>query len=154
MRITLSRRRFLLATAGAGVATLASGCPAPHVAPFGHRSSYGTQIIKPKHWNTVFQCVDAALQQVREQKVPPPPQAAYNYGMATAAGFLTANGIVQAYGEPFGVGAGPQEANPEVAYGVAFAEAAAEVFQQPFLVERIAFLSRFPNNEAKSLGVQ
>jgi len=74
--------------------------------------------------------------------------------MATAAGFLAANRIVQAYGELFGIGAGPHEANPEVAYGVAFAEAAAEVFQQPFLVERIAFLSRFPNNEAKSLGVQ
>ncbi|WP_236619832.1 vanadium-dependent haloperoxidase, partial [Candidatus Synechococcus spongiarum] len=149
----LSRRKFLLATAGTSVATVITGCPAPHVAPFGHRSSYGTQIIKPQYWNTVFQSVDAALQQVRDQRVLT-PQAAYNYSIATTAGFLAANGIVQAYGEPFGIGAGPREANPEVAYGIAFAEAAAEAFQQPFLFERIAFLNQFPNNEAKSLGVQ
>ena len=95
IKINLSRRKFLLATAGAAGTTLVTGCPAPHVAPFGHRSSYGTQIIQPQHWNTVFQSVDAALQQVRDQRIPP-PRAAYNYGCATAAGFLAANGIVQA----------------------------------------------------------
>lgn len=95
MTINLSRRKFLLVTAGAACTTLVTGCPAPHVAPFGHRSSYGTQIIKPQHWNTVFQSVDAALQQVRDQRISP-PRAAYNYSVATAAGFLAANGIVQA----------------------------------------------------------
>ena len=74
--------------------------------------------------------------------------------MATAAGFLAANGIVRAYDEPFGIGAGPSDADPEVAYGVAFAIAAAEAFQQPFLFERIAFLNRYRGSEAKSLGVQ
>ena len=54
----------------------------------------------------------------------------------------------------FGIGLGPRGADPEVAYGVAFAIAAAEAFQQPFLFERIAFLDRFPGNEAKSLGVE
>ena len=37
---------------------------------------------------------------------------------------------------------------------MAFATAAAEAFQQPFLVERIAYLNRFPASEAKSLGVE
>ena len=74
--------------------------------------------------------------------------------MATAAGFLAANGIVRAYDEPFGIGAGPGDADPEIAYGVAFAIAAAEAFQQPFLFERIAFLNRYPGSEAKSRGVQ
>ena len=70
------------------------------------------------------------------------------------AGFLAANGIVQAYDNPFGIGAGPVDADPEVAYGVAFATAAGEAFQQPFLFERIAFLDRFPGSEAKTLGVK
>ncbi|SAY39276.1 hypothetical protein [Candidatus Synechococcus spongiarum] len=90
---------------------------------------------------------------MRDQGISP-RQAAYNYSVATAAGFLAANGIVQAYGEPFGIGAGPRDANSEVTYRIAFAETAAEVFQQPFLFERIAFLNQFPNNEAKALGVQ
>ena len=71
-----------------------------------------------------------------------------------SAGFLAANGIVQAYDEPFGIGAGPADGDPEVAYGVAFAIAAAEAFQQPFLFERIAFLNRFPGCEAKFLGIE
>ena len=103
--------------------------------------------------NTVFHWVDAALQQVRDQRVLT-PRAAYSYGLATAAGFLAANGIVRAYDEPFGVGAGPSGADPEVAYGVAFSMAAAEAFRQPFVFERMAFLRRFPASEAKSLGVE
>ena len=71
-----------------------------------------------------------------------------------AAGFLAANGIGQAYSETFGIGAGPPDADPEVAYGVAFATAAAEAFQQPFIFERIAFLDGFPGSEAKSRGVE
>ena len=148
-----SRREFLLAATAAAATPLVSGCVAPHVAPFGHRSSYAAQILEPQNRNTVFDWVDAALQQVRDQRVLT-PRAAYNCGLATAAGFLAANGIVQAYEEPWGIGPGPGGADPEVAYGVAFAEAAAEAFQQPFLFERIAFLNRFPGGEAKSLGVE
>ena len=129
-----------------------TGCAGPHVASQGSRSSYTSQILKPQNGNTVFLWVDTALQQVRDQRVLT-PRAAYNYGLGTAAGFLAANGIVGAYDEPFGIGPGPRGADPEVAYGVAFAAAAAEAFQQPFLFERIAFLSRFPDGEAKSLGV-
>ena len=148
--MTHSRRQFLAAAAATfGLA----GCVGPHVAPHGHSSSYTSQFLKPQNRNTVFHWVDAALQQVRDQRVLT-PRAAYNYGLATAAGFLAANGIVQAYDEPFGIGAGPRGADPEVAYGVAFATAAAEAFQQPFFFERIGFLNRYPGSEAKSLGVE
>ena len=148
-----TRRQFLAAAAAAASTLSLAGCAGPHVASRGHRSSYANQILKPQNANTVFHWVDAALQQVRDQRVLT-PRAAYNYGLATAAGFLAANGIVQAYGEPFGIGSGPRDADPEVAYGIAFAAAAAEAFQQPFLFERIAFLGRFPDGEAKSLGVE
>ena len=117
------------------------------------RSSYLDQVLKPQNRNTVFHWIDLALQQVRDQRLPT-PRTAYNLGLTTAAGFLAANGIVQAYGEPYGIGPGPRDADPEVAYGVAFAMAAAEAFQQPFLFERIAFLDRFPGSEAKTLGVE
>ena len=148
-----SRRRLLAGAAAAASAVSVAGCAGPYVAPHGHRSSYTSQILKPGNRNTVFHWVDAALQQVRDQRVLT-PRAAYNYGIATAAGFLAANGIVRAYDEPFGIGPGPRDADPKVAYGVAFASAAAEAFQQPFLFERIAFLNRFPDSEAKSFGVE
>ena len=146
--MTHSRRRFLAAAAAACTLPI-TAC----VGPYGHRSSYTSQILKARNRNTVFHWVDVALQQVRDQRVLT-PRAAYNYGLATTAGFLAANGIVQAYDEPFGIGPGPRGADPEVAYGVAFAIAAAEAFQQPFLFERIAFENRFPGSEAKSLGVE
>ena len=148
-----TRRQFLAAAAAAASTLSMAGCAGPHVASPGHRSSYTSQILKPQNRNTVFLWMDAALQQVRDQRVLT-PRAAYNYGLSTAAGFLAANGIVQAYDEPFGIGRGPREADPEVAYGIAFATAAAEAFQQPFLFERIGFLGRFPDGEAKSLGVE
>ena len=148
-----TRRQFLAAAAAAASTLSMAGCAGPHVASQGHRSSYTSQILKPQNGNTVFLWVDTALQQVRDQRVLT-PRAAYNYGLGTAAGFLAANGIAGAYEEPFGIGPGPRDADPEVAYGVAFAAAAAEAFQQPFLFERIAFLNRFPDSEAKSLGVE
>ncbi len=140
-----------LATAVAAV-PLAGGIGASVVSQ-AHGSSYASQILGPGKQNAVFYWVDAALQQIRDQRVLA-PRAAYNLGLATAAAFLAANGIVKAYGEPFGIGNGPQDADPEVAYGVAFSLAAAEAFQQPFLFERTAFLKRFPGSEAKSLGVE
>ena len=143
-----SRRRFL--TAAAAVCTIPfSGCVSPH----GHRSSYTTPILKPQNRNTVFHWIDVALQQVRDQRILT-PRTAYNLGLTTAAGFLAANGIIQAYDEPFGIGRGPRGADPEVAYGTAFAVAAAEAFQQPFVLERAAFRNRFPGSEAKSLGIE
>ena len=143
-----TRRQFLRNAATAS-ALLATGC----VGNQDPKTSYASQIIKPKNRNTVFGWVDAALQQVRDQRVTP-PLAAYCLSLPLAAGFLAANGILQRYEEPFGVGPGPRGANAEVAYGVAFATAAAEAFQQPFLFERMAFLDRFPGGEAKDLGVR
>ena len=142
-----TRRHFLLGVTALSVLPTA-GC----LSHYGHPSSYITPILKPQNHNTVFHWVDVALQQVRNQRIAP-PRAAYNYALATTAGFLAANGVVQAYDEPFGIGAGPREADPEVAYGVAFANAAAEAFQQPFVFELAAFKNRFAGSEGKSLGV-
>ena len=143
-----SRRRFL---AGAAVASAlpVTGC----AGLFGPDSSYTSQVLRPENANTVFHWVDVALRQVRDQRVFP-PRAAYVCSLPLAAGFLAANGIVQAYGEPFGIGPGPSGADPEVAYAVAFAIAAAEAFQQPFVLELAAFKRRFPGSEAKTLGVE
>ncbi|MCY4453970.1 MAG: vanadium-dependent haloperoxidase [Immundisolibacterales bacterium] len=148
-----SRRQFLSAAAAAVSTVPLIGCAGPRVAQFGTRSSYATPILAPENRNTVFDWVDAALQNVRDQRLPP-PRAAYLCALPMAAGFLAANGISRRYDEPFGIGAGPRGADPEIAYGVAFAIAAAEAFQHPFLFERSSFLNRFPASEAKSLGVE
>ena len=67
--MTHSRRQFLAAAAATfGLA----GCVGPHVAPHGHSSSYTSQFLKPQNRNTVFHWVDAALQQVRDQRVLTP----------------------------------------------------------------------------------
>lgn len=142
-------RRQLIAGAAALSGLGGAGC----VSSYGSDASYLTPVLRPENQNTVFHWADVAMQQVCNQRVAP-PRAAYNFAMPMAAGFLAANGIVQAYDEPFGVGAGPRGADPEVAYGAAFAACAAEVFQQPFLVERNAFRARFPDGEARSLGVE
>ncbi len=146
----MSRRKLLASGAAAvALATFSSGCTTSS----GSRSSYLTPVLNPQNANTVFHWVDIALQQVRDQRVPP-PRAAYNFAAPMAAGFLAANGILGRYDNPFGIGEGPRGANPEVAYGAAFAVAAAENFQQPFLFERMSFASRFPDGEGKSLGLE
>ena len=143
-----SRRRFL---AGAAVASAlpVTGC----AGLLGPDSSYTSQVLKPENASTVFHWVDVALRQVRDQRIFP-PRAAYVCSLPLAAGFLAANGIVQAYGEPFGIGPGPSGADPEVAYAVAFAIAAAEAFQQPFVLELAAFERRFAGSEAKTRGIE
>ena len=146
MKIT---RRTLLTGIAAAPAIWLAGC----TAKYGTKQSYITQIIDPKYQNTVFHWIDIIMQQVRDQRVAP-PRAAYNFAMPMAAGFLAANGILQAYEEPYNIGSGPKGADPEVAYGVAFAIAAAEVFQQPFIFERTAFLNRFPDSDAKSQAIE
>ena len=143
-----SRRQFLTVSTAAAVIPL-TAC----VGLSEGSSSYTGQVLKPQNRNAIFDWVDAALQQVRDQRIPP-PRAAYVCSLPMAAGFLAANGIALTYREPFGIGAGPREADLEVAYGVAFAITAAEAFQQPFLLERTAFLNRFPGSEAKTLGVE
>ncbi len=144
----MNRRQILKYMAATPMLTMAA-CT---TAPFGSKHSYLSQIIAPEHQNTVFHWVDVILQQTRDQRVAP-PRAAYNFAMPMAAGFLAANAITQDYQEPYGIGRGPINADPEIAYGIAFANAAAEVFQQPFLVEKSAFLKRFADGEAKSQAV-
>lgn len=146
--MNVSRRGFLLGSAALSAASLA-GC----VSSFDSPNSYAAQILKPQNQNTVFHWMDVVLQQTRDQRVAP-PRAAYNFALPTVAGFLAANAIIGAYEEPYGIGPAPAGADPEVAYGTAFAVAAAEAFQQPFLFERRRFKSRFENSEAKSLGVE
>ncbi len=141
-----SRRRFM---ASAGISAMAglAGC----TGAFGSRNSYLTPIMQSQYHNVVTHWCDIMLQQIRDQRVPP-PRAAYNIAMPTAAGFLAANSIMQSYDDPFGIGPGPQGADPEMAYGVAFATAASEAFQQPFLAERMDSSHGIPDGEAKSLG--
>lgn len=105
--ITYSRRSLLKGATVAAAASVA-GCMSPH----GHRASYTSQIIKPGNHNTVFHWVDMAMQCVRNQRVLT-PRAAYDYGLTTAAGFLAANGVTGTYDEPFGIGTGPANADPE-----------------------------------------
>ncbi|PHR59982.1 MAG: hypothetical protein COA43_08420 [Robiginitomaculum sp.] len=148
MKTNVSRRNFIVG-AGATSAVLASGC----TSRMGSTPSYLSQVIHPNNNNTVMHWLDIVMQQTRDQRVPP-PRAAYNFAMPLAAGFLAANGVLQAYHEPFGIGAGPRNANAEVAYGVAFATAASEVFGTPFMMERKAFKAKFPDGYGKTLGAQ
>ena len=143
-----SRRHVMAGAVMAGVAGL-TGC----TGRFGSAHSYLTPIMRPQNHNIVTQWCDILMQQIRDQRVPP-PRAAYNLAMPTVAGFLAANGVVQAYDDPFGIGTGPRGADPEMAYGVAFATAASEVFQQPFIGERVEFARGIPDGEAKSLGAE
>ena len=139
----------MLTGAAATAAVIGSGC----TAAMGHKSSYLTQILAPQNNNTVFHWLDIIMQQIRDQRVPP-PRAAVAFAAPLVAGFLAVNGLTRQYAEPYGIGYGPQGADHDVAYGVAFATAASEAFQQPFLVERAAFLRQFPNGEAKSRGIK
>ena len=146
--ISLSRRRLIKGLASIPLASVA-GCS---TSPYGSTDSYLSQILEPQQQNAVFLWTDIVLQQIRDQRLTP-PRAAYNIAMPFAAGFLAANGIAKMYDEPFGIGEGPAYADPEIAYGVAFSIAAAEVFQQPFLIEKYRFLNRFKNSDAKSAAV-
>lgn len=142
-------RRNMLAAAVAGAATLGTAC----TTPMGSSGSYLTQVLQPQNNNVVFHWLDIMMQQIRDQRVPP-PRAAVAFGAPLVAGFLAVNGLTQRYAEPYNIGHGPRGANLEVAYGVAFATAASEAFQQPFLFERAAFLKQYPNGEAKRLGIK
>ncbi len=144
-------RRSLLAGAAAGIA--AGGLGGCATAQYGTRSSYLTNIVEPQNQNAVYHWVDIAMQQVRDQRVAP-PRAAYNFAAPMVAGFIAANAIIGRYDTPYDFGEAPRGADPEVAYGIAFATAAAECFQQPFLWERNAFKGRFPDGEAKDLGAK
>ena len=145
--MTLSRRQFLTGCSSAALVGTVTGC----AGPFGSQKSYLTDVVAPANVSTVFHWTDVALQALRDQLVPP-PLATRAMAMGHVAGFLAVNGIEQRYESGYAIGQAPAGADPDVAYGVAAATAFAEHFQQPMLFDRMAFLKRFPDGEAKSLG--
>lgn len=146
--MTLSRRKFLMMSAAVPIIST-TACS---TARFGSSESYLSQVVSDKHNCTVFYWLDVILQQTRDQRVAP-PRAAYNFAMPSAAGFVAANAVESVYNDDFQVGPAPAGVHPEIAYGIAFSYAAAEVFQQPFVVERRRFLSKFANDDRKSVSI-
>lgn len=146
--MTVSRRQFLAGSSSLALAS-ATGC----AGPYGDPKSYLTGVVEPRNMGVVFHWTDIALQALRDQLVPP-PLASRALAMGHVAGFLAINGIEQRYESGYAIGAAPQGADPQVAYGVAAATAFAEHFQQPFLFDRMRFLKRYPDGEAKTLGRQ
>lgn len=149
----LNKRQFLKAMAGttallSGSVGL-SGC----AAKFGSQSSYLTQVLQPQHQNSVFHWLDVAFQKTRDQRASP-PRAAYNFAMPLVAGFLAANAIKRTYHTHFSVPDAPYKANAEIAYGVAFAEAASYAYQSRFSLDLNYFLSKFPDGQQKDLSIK
>ncbi len=146
--MSISRRSFLTGSSSLAAAAVA-GC----AGPFGSDQSYLTGSIDPVNRGPVFEWTDIALQALRDQLVPP-PLASRALAMGHVAGFLAVNSIEQRYGTAYRVSQGPITASREVAYGVAAATAFAEHFQQPMALDRHKFLERYPDGDAKSLGVK
>lgn len=143
----ISRRNFLLGASSLSLSAL-GGC----AGPFGGSSSYLTDIVAPQNMSPIFQWTDIALQALRDQLVVP-PQASRALTMGHVAGFLAVNGIHQTYESDAHLPPAPAGADPEVAYGVAASTAFAEHFQQPLLFDRLGFLARYPDSNAKSEAI-
>jgi len=142
----MKRRDFLGASAGLGSLCL-GGC----AVPFGKNGSYASQVIAPKDFDSATYWIDVFVQQVRDSMMAP-PRVAYCLAGPSVAGFVAANAISGRYEDNFGLGPAPQGADPQVAYGAAFATVASEVLLTPLLFQRMTFMARFPDGEAKSLG--
>lgn len=145
--MNLSRRNFCKTLALAS-ATGLGAC----ASPYGSKSSYISQIIHPKNHNTVFHWLDVLLQQIREQRTPP-PRAAVVLAMPLTAGFLAANGLERRYQEHFRLPEGPFEGLSRVAYAAAFTTAAADLMETPFLAETSEFYKGFPDGVAKDNAI-
>jgi hypothetical protein len=135
---------------GIGLATLAlGGC----VAPYGSRFSYATQVVPKREFDSATYWVDVLLQETTAQRILP-PRAAYNFAGPTVAGFIAANAIVGRYEDNFGIGRGPQGADPQAAYGAAFSTVMSQVCQTPLIGERARFMRMIPDSEAKTAGAE
>jgi len=97
--------------------------------------------------------LDIMLQTTRDLSLSP-PQASRAFAMAHLAGFLAVNGITPRYATPHSLSEGPQDANPEVAYGIAFARAFAEGAQTSLYFDRQTFLRRYPRDDATARAIQ
>lgn len=144
----ISRRQFVIGGSASSLLAL-SGC----AASIGEQQSYLTGVVNPQLVDPVFQWTDVALQALRDQIVAP-PLATRGLAMGHVAGFLAVNGIEGAYHNDRPLPEAPAGADPAVAYGVAFSHAIAEHFQQPFVGDRLRFLSAFPDGDAKSVGIK
>lgn len=150
--MVINRRYFLQATAGGLIATLSTslaGC----AAKFGSQSSYLTQVLDPKYQNSIFHWLDIAFQKTRDQRTAP-PRAAYNFAMPLVAGFLAANVVTRTYHTHFRLPDAPHQADANIAYGVAFAEAASDVYQSRFSSDISYFLAGFENGSQKDLSIK
>lgn len=147
-KLVLSRRNFLAGSSTLALASL-GGC----AGNFGGPKSYLTNIVEPQNVDEVFLWTDIALQALRDQLVAP-PLASRALAMGHVAGFLAVNAIDHKYESGYAIGNAPRGADPRVAYGIAAATAFAEHMQQPFIFDKMNFLSKFPDGEAKTLGVQ
>ena len=142
-----TRRNFCKSLALASVMGLGA-C----ASPYGSKSSYISKIIHPQNHNTVFHWLDILLQQIREQRTPP-PRAAVVLAMPLAAGFLAANGLERRYHEHFRLPEGPFEGISRVAYAAAFTTAAADLMETPFLAEISDFYKGFPDGVSKDNAI-
>ena len=149
-----SRRKFLknLSIAGGltALSSLAQGC-APTM---GRKYSYATARLDAQNMNPVYHWTDIMLQTVRDQSVPP-PKATRAFAMGHLAGFLAANAITDQYQQNFiALPPAPADADPEIAYGVACADAMADAFQSVLTFDRLAFTDKYPDSESKTRAIQ
>ena len=147
--MTINRRKLLKSSSAIASAYLLGGC----ASQYGSQTSYLSKNISPNNSNIVYEWMDISFQSVRDQSIEP-PRAARALSLGPVAGFLAVNGITKKYVSHYSLGDAPLGANPEVAYGVAFSIAAAEAFQQPFVFDRMRFLKKFENNDAKQKGIE
>lgn len=152
----LTRRKFLKnasTTIGYGLLGLSPLVTACSLKPYSQTSYLGT-VVEPQNLNAVYYWTDVMLQTVRDQSFTPPP-ATRAFAMGHLAGFAAINGIDHEYEDMFGLPeGGPQDANREVAYGVACSHALADAFQSSFLTNRRHFLDRYPDDGAKAKGIE
>lgn len=150
--MALSKRQFLKNIAGASSLLAMGGSISGCAAKFGSQSSYLTSILDRSNYNIVFHWLDVAFQQTRDQRVAA-PRAAYNFSLPLVAGFLAANAATGTYHTHFRLPDAEFQAHPEIAYGVAFATAASEVYQSSFASDLDHFLARFPNDHIKQASI-
>ena len=144
----INRRGFLGSGAALGALGL-GGC----AVPFGRTGSYSGQVISARDNDSATWWMDVMVQQARDSMLAP-PRFAYCLAGPAVAGFVAANAIAGRYADNFGLGPAPAGADPEVAYGAAFATVASEVLLTPLITQRAAFMDRFAASDAKTLGAE
>lgn len=150
----LSRRKFIktLGQCGVGAVVATSGLG---LSACTDSISIGDSYLRKvglSSQSAINYWLDVMLQATRDRSLPP-PLAARAFAMGHLAGFLAVNGIEGQYNTSYHVGEGPRDANPEVAFGIAFARAFAEGAQTSLLFDKREFLNRYPADEATSRAI-